>query len=211
VEDNSSVSNNLAIALVHYPVYNKHHEVVTSALTNLDQHDIARSSKTFGLERFYIVTPSEEQRKLAERISGHWQQGWGADYNPDRRQALDIVRVTPTIASAVADFQNGFSKPVKIAITGAARRSGSTSMLSFRKHLEDTDQPYLLLLGTGWGLTDECFATADIILEPIAGNGIYNHLSVRSAAAIMLDRLKGIEREDTQTHKPSIIQEEVNQ
>ena len=93
--------NNLAVALVHYPVYNKHHEVVTSALTNLDQHDIARSSKTFGLDRFYIVTPSEEQRKLAERISGHWQQGWGADYNPDRRQALEIVRVTPTVASAV--------------------------------------------------------------------------------------------------------------
>lgn len=211
MEDNAVTSNNLAIALVHYPVYNKHHEVVTSALTNLDQHDIARSSKTFGLERFYIVTPSEEQRKLAERISGHWQQGWGADYNPDRRQALDIVRVTPTIASAVADFQNGFSKPVKIVITGAARRSGSTSLLSFRKLLEETDQPYLLLLGTGWGLTDECFATADIILEPIAGNGIYNHLSVRSAAAIMLDRLRGIEREDTQTHKPSIIQEEGNQ
>jgi len=211
VEDNASATNNLAIALVHYPVYNKHHEVVTSALTNLDQHDIARSSKTFGLERFYIVTPSEEQRKLAERISGHWQQGWGADYNPDRRQALDIVRVTPTIGSAVADFQCGFSKPVKIVITGAARRSGSTSLLSFRKLLEDTDQPYLLLLGTGWGLTDECFASADIILEPIAGNGIYNHLSVRSAAAIMLDRLRGIEREDTQTHKPSIIQEEGNQ
>lgn len=211
MEDNALASNNLAIALVHYPVYNKHHEVVTSALTNLDQHDIARSSKTFGLERFYIVTPSEEQRKLAERISGHWQQGWGADYNPDRRQALDIVRVTPTIATAVADFQSGFSKRVKIAITGAARRSGSTSMLSFRKLLEETDQPYLLLLGTGWGLTDECFATADIILEPIAGNGIYNHLSVRSAAAIMLDRLRGIEREDTQTHKPSIIQEEGNQ
>lgn len=211
MEDNVLAANNLAIALVHYPVYNKHHEVVTSALTNLDQHDIARSSKTFGLERFYIVTPSEEQRKLAERISGHWQQGWGADYNPDRRQALDIVRVTPTIATAVADFQAGFSKPVRIVITGAARRSESTSLLSFRKLLQETDQPYLLLLGTGWGLTDECFATADIILEPIAGNGIYNHLSVRSAAAIMLDRLRGIEREDTQTHKPSIIQEEGNQ
>ena len=200
--------NNLALALVHYPVYNKHHEVVTSALTNLDQHDIARSSKTFGLDRFYIVTPSEEQRKLAERISGHWQQGWGAEYNPDRRQALDIVRVTPTIESAVADFQNGFSKQVIIAVTGAARRSGSTSLETFRKLLGESDQPYLLLLGTGWGLTDECFATADLILEPIAGNGIYNHLSVRSAAAIMLDRLKGIEREDTKTHKQSIIQEE---
>lgn len=200
--------NNLALALVHYPVYNKHHEVVTSALTNLDQHDIARSSKTFGLDRFYIVTPSEEQRKLAERISGHWQQGWGADYNPDRRQALDIVRVVPAIESAVADFQSCFSKPVIIAVTGAARRSGSTTLESFRNLLQESDQPYLLLLGTGWGLTDEYFATADLILEPIAGNGIYNHLSVRSAAAIMLDRLKGIERADTKTHKQSIIQEE---
>lgn len=209
--DNALASNNLAIALVHYPVYNKHHEVVTSALTNLDQHDIARSSKTFGLDRFYIVTPSEEQRKLAERISGHWQQGWGAGYNPDRRQALDIVRVTPTVASAVADFQSGFSKPVKTAVTGAALRSGSASLLSFRELLQETDQPYLLLLGTGWGLTEECFTTADLILEPIAGNGIYNHLSVRSAAAIMLDRLRGIEREDTKTHKQSIIQEEGNQ
>lgn len=189
--------NNLALALVHYPVYNKHHEVVTSALTNLDQHDIARSSRTFGLDRFYIVTPSEEQRKLAERISGHWQQGWGADYNPDRREALDIVRVTPTLATAVAEFQNRFSKSVKIAVTGAAQRPGSIALASFRKLLQEPDQPYLLLLGTGWGLTDECFSAADLILEPIAGNGTYNHLSVRSAAAIMLDRLKGIEREDT--------------
>ena len=195
--DNTLACNNLAIALVHYPVYNKHHEVVTSALTNLDQHDIARSSKTFGLDRFYIVTPSEEQQKLAERISGHWQQGWGAGYNPDRKQALDIVRVTPTMAAAVADFQDGFSKPVKMAITGAAQRAGSIPLVTFRKLLQEDDQPYLLLLGTGWGLTEECFASADLILKPIAGNGIYNHLSVRSAAAIMLDRLRGIEREDT--------------
>ena len=184
--------NNLALALVHYPVYNKHHEVVTSALTNLDQHDIARSSKTFGLDYFFIVTPSREQQKLAERISGHWQQGWGADYNPDRRQALDIVRITPTIASAVAEFQSRFSKPVKIVVTGAARRSGSMTMTTFRELLLEVDQPYLLLLGTGWGLTEECFLTADLVLEPIAGSGIYNHLSVRSAAAIMLDRLRGI-------------------
>jgi hypothetical protein len=203
--------NNLAIALVHYPVYNKHHEVVTSALTNLDQHDIARSAKTFGLDRFYIVTPSVEQRKLAERICGHWQTGWGADYNPDRRQALDIVRVTPTLSSAVADFQSSFSKPVKMAVTGAAQRTGSLALVQFREFLQEEDQPYILLLGTGWGLTDECFAAADLILEPIAGNGLYNHLSVRSAAAIMLDRLRGFESKDTQTHKPSIIQEEANQ
>lgn len=184
-------TDNLAIALLHYPVYNKHHEVVTTALTNLDQHDIARSSKTFGLDRFYIVTPSEEQRRLAERISGHWMEGWGAAYNPDRKEALDIVRVLDTLKSAVSDFQSHFVKPVKTAITGAALREGTTSLLNFRHLLEERDQPYLLLLGTGWGLTEECFSAADIILESIAGNGTYNHLSVRSAAAIMLDRLRG--------------------
>jgi hypothetical protein len=184
-------TDNLAIALLHYPVYNKHREVVTTALTNLDQHDIARSSKTFGLDRFYIVTPSEEQRRLAERISGHWQEGWGAEYNPDRREALGIVRVCPTLASAISDFQGDFSKPVKTAITGAALKPESTPLSTFRQLLEERDQPYLLLLGTGWGLTEECFSAADIILESIAGNGTYNHLSVRSAAAIMLDRLRG--------------------
>ncbi|MBI5484315.1 MAG: RNA methyltransferase [Deltaproteobacteria bacterium] len=184
-------TDNLAIALLHYPVYNKHREIVTTALTNLDQHDIARSSKTFGLDRFYIVTPAEEQRKLAQRISGHWQEGWGAAYNPDRREALDIVRVCPTLATAVADFQGGFSKPVRTVITGAASRQGAVALSDFRQLLEEHDQPYLLLLGTGWGLTEECFSAADIILEPIAGNSTYNHLSVRSAAAIMLDRLRG--------------------
>lgn len=183
--------NNLAIALMHYPVYNKHREVVTTALTNLDQHDIARSSRTFGLDRFYIVTPSEEQRRLAERISSHWQEGWGAGYNPDRCSALEIVRVCPTLQSAIEDFQCSFTKPVKIVISGAAQRLGSIEMSAFRDFLKDCDQPYLLLLGTGWGLTEECFATADYILKPIAGNSSYNHLSVRSAAAIMLDRLRG--------------------
>lgn len=201
--------NNLAVALVHYPVYNKHHEIVTSALTNLDQHDIARSSKTFGLDRFYIVTPSEAQQKLAERISGHWQNGWGSNYNPDRKEALDIVRVTPSIDSAVDDFQSCFNKPVKIVVTGAAERFGSVSLSTFRTLISESDQPYLLLLGTGWGLTDECFAKAEIILEPITGNGLYNHLSVRSAAAIMLDRLMGTERKATKTQTASTIQEEV--
>lgn len=182
--------NNLAIALLHYPVYNKHREIVTSALTNLDQHDIARSSRTYGLDRFYIVTPSEEQRTLAARISGHWKEGWGAEYNPDRRDALEIVRLCSTLDEAVSDLQTGFGKKVKTVITGAVTRPDYLDFKSFGKMLADESQPYLLMLGTGWGLTDECFNDADYILEPIQGNGNYNHLSVRSAAAIMLDRLK---------------------
>jgi len=182
---------NLAIALLHYPVYNKLREVVTTALTNLDLHDIARSSRTFGLDRFYIVTPSSDQRALAQRITGHWQEGWGAAYNPDRKEALDIVRVCDTLAEARADFQTGFAAPVRTVITGAANRPGSITCQALRQMLGNPENPYLLLLGTGWGLTEACFDAADHILEPIAGAGRYNHLSVRSAAAILLDRLRG--------------------
>jgi hypothetical protein len=176
---------------VHYPVYNKLREVVTTALTNLDLHDIARSSRTFGLDRFYIVTPSHHQQELAQRITGHWQEGWGAAYNPDRKEALDIVRVCDTLADARADFQSGFAAPVRTVITGAANRTGSISCRAFSQMLDNPDTPFLLLLGTGWGLTEACFDAADHILEPIEGAGTYNHLSVRSAAAIMLDRLRG--------------------
>lgn len=186
-----TVPNNLAIALLHYPVYNKLRDVVTTALTNLDLHDIARSSRTFGLDRFYIVTPTKDQQALAHRITGHWQDGWGAAYNPDRKEALEIVRVVDTLEMAREDFQTRFANRVQTVITGAASRSGSISCADFRQLLDDRQTPFLLLLGTGWGLTDECFETADHILEPIAGPGLYNHLSVRSAAAIMLDRLRG--------------------
>ncbi len=182
---------NLAIALMHYPVYNKHREIVTTALTNLDLHDIARSSRTFGLERFYIVTPSPEQRSMAHRIKEHWQDGWGAAYNADRKEALGIVRVTPTLADAVSDFQELFSGHVKTVITGARKRPSSVTFDSLRDELRDPENPKLLLLGTGWGLADCCFESADIILEPVSGKGVYNHLPVRSAAAIMLDRLMG--------------------
>ncbi len=183
--------NNLAIALLHYPVYNKHREIVTTALTNLDLHDIARSSRSYDLDRFYIVTPSQEQRNFAQRIAGHWQQGWGANYNPDRKEALGIIHICETLKDAISEFQNNFAKPVQTIITGASKRQNSTDFKNMRSMLEESDQPYLLLLGTGWGLTDECFEAANHILEPISGPGSYNHLSVRSAASIMLDRLRG--------------------
>jgi hypothetical protein len=47
------------------------------------------------------------------------------------------------------------------------------------------------VLGTGWGLTDELMAGCDRRLAPIRCGTDYNHLSVRSACAIMLDRLYG--------------------
>ncbi len=182
---------NLAIALLHYPVYNKRREIVTTALTNLDLHDIARSAKTFGLFRFYVVTPAAEQRALAERIGQHWLEGWGATYNPKRKAALELMKIVATLDDVLHDLEAAFGRQPRIVVTGAQGRPDNVPSSVLAASLHDAEQPYLLVFGTGWGLADEVFERADLVLEPISGTGDYNHLSVRSAAAIILDRLLG--------------------
>ena len=51
--------------------------------------------------------------------------------------------------------------------------------------------PLLILFGTGWGLADSQISTVSRVLAPLSGPLPWNHLSVRSAAAITLDRLFG--------------------
>ena len=57
--------------------------------------------------------------------------------------------------------------------------------------LAHSPDPYLIMLGTGWGLADEIVSRSARRLEPIAGSSDYNHLSVRAPAAVILDRLLG--------------------
>jgi hypothetical protein len=180
----------VAIALMHYPVYDRNHQTVVSAITNLDLHDIARAARTFGVVRYYIVTPAIEQQRLAEKIIGHWQTGYGATYNPKRKAALELVTVMETLADAVNDFQGEYAVPPRLVATGAAA-AATTTYTALRAELESSKVPHLLLFGTGWGLADEIMAVADVVLPPVQGAGEYNHLSVRSAAAIILDRLLG--------------------
>ncbi|AJE04930.1 hypothetical protein GPICK_13145 [Geobacter pickeringii] len=183
---------NVAVALVHYPVYDKNRQVVTTAVTNLDIHDIARAARTFGLGRYYVVTPVAGQQMLAERIVMHWQDGWGAQYNPKRKSALELVRIVSTLDAAVSDLEAAFGRPPKLVTTGARSRTETVSCGDLSELLRDERQPYLLVFGTGWGLTEEVTSRADMVLEPIQGPGDYNHLSVRSAVAIIMDRLFGM-------------------
>lgn len=191
MNDSLAAGCRVSIALMHYPVYDRNSRVVATAVTNLDIHDIARIARTFGLFRYYVVTPVDEQRVLAERIRAHWQDGWGGSYNPDRREALELLRVAPELGAVLADLENNFQRPARIVVTGAKERPDAISCDGLRRRIQDEDGPFLLLLGTGWGLTDELFERADFVLEPIKGAGEYNHLSVRAAAAIILDRLMG--------------------
>jgi hypothetical protein len=52
----------------------------------------------------------------------------------------------------------------------------------------------VLVFGTAWGLAPQALEQADFRLAPIAGAGEYNHLSVRSAVSIILDRALGADR-----------------
>jgi hypothetical protein len=184
----------LSVALVHHPVYDKHKKVVATALTNLDLHDIARSSRTYGIETFFIVHPVAAQRELAARIAAHWTGEQGAEKNDFRRQAIDLLEVVPDLEAAIATLTARHDRRPLVVATAARESSGKA--VAFREFSAITrDQPALLVLGTGWGLTDELLAGCDLRLPPVRGTGDYNHLSVRSACAIILDRLYG-DRED---------------
>jgi hypothetical protein len=176
------------VGLVHHPVINKNGDVVASAVTNLDLHDIARAARTYGAGAFYVITPVEDQATLVDRILAHWIQGAGGRYNPKRRDALSLIRVSRTVREATEDIARENGTTPKTVATGAASRRGAVPFDTLRRDLRD-GTPHLILLGTAWGLAEDVFAAADRILEPIAGTGDYNHLSVRSAAAIILDRL----------------------
>lgn len=189
--DRSGLAGRFAVALLHHPVYDKNGQVVTTAVTNLDLHDIARAARTFGLCRYYVVTPVAEQQALAERIRQHWLEGWGAGYNPRRREALELLRVVSTLDDAMADMAAEFGSRPLFAVTGARGSAGSITTEELTRRLATDSSPCILGFGTGWGFTEEIFNRADLVLEPIRGAGTYNHLSVRSAVAIYLDRLFG--------------------
>ena len=180
----------LYLALVHHPVYDKDHKVVTTSITNMDLHDIARSARTYGVKRYFIVTPIRTLRALSEKILDHWQHGYGSVYNETRKDALSLIAVADDLEGAVLAIEQEAGVRPRIVVTSARSGPGRSSFSEVRTMLETCAEPFLLVLGTGWGLTEEVMNNADVILEPIRGVGEYNHLSVRAAAAIMLDRLR---------------------
>ncbi len=180
----------LFVALIHYPVYNRTGQVVATAITNLDVHDLARATLTYGGEAVFMVTPLERQRWLLERIIQHWQVGHGAQTHPNRKEALSRVMAVESLEDAIRAVRESCGEHPFCIGTTARKRAGATTYAELRLRMS-LGGSYLILFGTGWGLTDETLASCDFVLEPIVGAGNYNHLSVRSAAAIVLDRLLG--------------------
>ena len=181
----------LFIVLLHHPMLDKNGQIVTTALTNMDIHDMARTARTYGVTRFYIATPVVALRALADKIIEHWEVGFGSTYNETRKDALSIVALESDLDGVIVAVEHATKQRPRIVVTSAKDGGERVTFGQLREEIAASSEPYLLVFGTGWGLAPEIIAAADRYLEPITGTADYNHLSVRSAAAIVLDRLRG--------------------
>jgi hypothetical protein len=93
----------------------------------------------------------ETQQKLVSRMMEHWLKGYGAEYNPTRKEALLGTRVVNVLDEAVADITQTRGKPPKTVVTSAKQFPQSRSYQETRAAFKE-DHPHLLVLGTGWGL-----------------------------------------------------------
>lgn len=178
----------IAAALVHYPVLDRDREIVTAAITNVDLHDLSRSAHSYGLVNLFVVHPIAAQRELATRVRDHWVNGAGGKRIPDRKPALEGLRVVETVEQAVAEL----GSDTELWTTSASSEGAKVvSYADARQRLQGQGPAVLLCFGTGWGLASSIHARAALQLEPIRSPRAdqYNHLSVRAATAIILDRL----------------------
>jgi hypothetical protein len=187
------------LCLLHYPIVNRQGAIVTTAVTNLDLHDIARSSRTFGLKGYFVVTPIEEQHRLLGRILSHWHKPQSQEYHPKRFEALSLIRLTHDFEGVKQEILRKHGELPEVVLTDARRVRESVSYSQLRHELETSGRtrPLVIVFGTGWGVSDTFYPEVHRILAPVYGpegdqeSGGYNHLSVRAAAAIILDRLFG--------------------
>ncbi len=177
----------VSIALVHHPVRDKTGLTVATSVTNLDVHDLARSARSYGVDHYFLVTPITAQRQIIDRILSHWDTGKGRARVPQRREALALIRPIARVEEAIERL----GSPTVVATAADARGRDVVTYGDERARLAATDEPTLLLFGTGHGLTSNLLDSVDRLLEPIDAGAGYNHLSVRAAVAITLDRLLG--------------------
>lgn len=195
------LSDRTHLALVHHPVLDRTGKVVTTSLTNFDIHDLARSAMTYGLAAYHIVTPITSQREKAEHIASLWlesEAGPPARKPPatgSRGAALARVRTAESIEAAIAAITDLHGAAPLVVATSARSESFPSAPRRTPSELlaeaAASPAPVLILLGTGWGLADGMIPYVSRMLTAIEGPSGWNHLSVRSAGAILLDRLFG--------------------
>ena len=170
---------------------------MTTSVTNLDIHDLARSARTYEIDHYFLVTPIQEQQELVGRILSHWGKGKSLEWHPDRFDALSRARCVSDFEQVKTDLIERYpGHALEVAMPDARPIPGQKTYQEVREVWENESAPgiKIIVLGTGWGVAPEFFKEVHTFLGPIYGplgkNG-YNHLSVRAAGAVILDRLFG--------------------
>ncbi|MFC2078242.1 RNA methyltransferase [Candidatus Bipolaricaulota bacterium] len=187
---------NLYVGLLHFPMRNRQGEIVATSTTSMDIHDIARSARTYDVARYFIVTPLPSQREITWRVRGFWTEGEGASENSRRGEAMEYVVVADDLDETLEWIRE--AEETTPYLVGTSARATSKETVSFdalKRRLRTDPRPVYILFGTGWGMTDELIEVCDAILPPIMPDADFNHLSVRAAAAIVLDRVAGEDRQ----------------
>ena len=197
----SSLDKKLSIATIpsHY-VALMHSDVIlrdgipgTTSVTSLDLHDIARSACTYAIEHYFIVTPLVDQQKIVQKMLDFWMSDWAISYNPHRHEAVSKIMVIDTLDAMINQIEQWHGKkPVLIATSAHDTELSQKITYNDQGLVWKLGHPVLFLLGTGGGLSIDLLHRCDFVLTPIEGFSDFNHLSVRSAAAIILDRWLGI-------------------
>jgi hypothetical protein len=179
------------IALLHYPMYNKRMDTITTSVTNLDLHDISRVARTYDVDGFFVVHPSPSQHHLIKEIVSYWQEGYGGSYNPDRKEAFSRLQIADSLSQVLRLIEDETGLQPDTIATDARIYPNTVSYKVMKEKIFSSDKPFLILFGTGWGMEKGLMESCTYILEPVQGNASYNHLSVRSAVSIIIDRLLG--------------------
>ena len=109
-----------------------------------------------------------------------------------RKEAFSLVRLKKTLQDVIDEIKEENGIEPKTIATSAHQTEGFLTFSSLKEKLENNKLPYLLIFGTGSGLTQKIIKGANFCLEPIRGVYNYNHLAVRSAAVVILDRIRNI-------------------
>jgi len=183
-------------ALMHTDVFvDKQKRVGETSVTSLDIHDVARSSRTFGLENYFIVTPLVDQQKIVQKMLAFWQSGVGQKYNVNRFESVKSVKLKDSLDKVIEEITEKEGKEPVVVVTSAQSYENKKNITFHDQQIVwSKERPVLFLFGTGQGLSDNIIKKADFLLVPIEGFSDYNHLSVRSAVAIVLDRWLGANR-----------------
>lgn len=187
-----STSSRFFVALLHDKMVDKTGRLVTTSVTLIDTHDISRSCRTYGAESLFVVHPAQTVRALVRTIKEHWDTGFGSTYNPNRQDALGRLCIVSELDEAILHIEQRTGKLPKLIATSARDGDDRISYGAMKETIDKAEHPFLLMFGTGWGMSDELMSRADYVLKPINGPTEYNHLSVRAACAIILDRLFGV-------------------